>query len=139
MKFNALIMKIHFIPDWSYSINNQIDPHMRENVFSDYFSKLNLSINSLNTESFNYNIEKDVNYHKYGNIGLLLLISILFILIFVILKKYKLCSKSNKVVSGLKLSELQTIELNEKPVEGNLIHTSNANKNIDSKVILTLK
>jgi hypothetical protein len=43
------------------------------------------------------------------------------------------------VVSGLKLSELQTIELNEKPVEGNLIHTSNANKNIDSKVILTLK
>jgi hypothetical protein len=131
--------EIHFIPDWSYSINNQIDPHMRENVFSDYFSKLNMSISSLNTESLNYDFEKDVNYHKYGNIGLLLLISILFILIIVIFKRYELCSKTNRAVPGVKLSDLQTIELNEKPNEGNPTISSNVNKNTDSKVVLTLK
>ncbi len=83
---------------FEHSINNQIDPHMRENVFWDYFSKLNLSINSLNTKSFNYSIEKHINYHKCGNIGLLLLINILLFLIFVIFKKYKLCSKTKTIL-----------------------------------------
>jgi hypothetical protein len=50
-----------------------------------------------------------------------------------------LCSTTNRAVSGLKLSELQTIEMNERPVEGNQTHTLNANKNTDSKNILTLK
>jgi hypothetical protein len=62
--------ELHFIPSWSYSIDHQIDYNMRENIYLIYFFKLNLSKNSLNTDSFKDTASKSFNWYEFFNIVL---------------------------------------------------------------------
>jgi hypothetical protein len=129
--------EVRFIPSWSYDINNHLDPHMRQNVFSDYFSKLNLSIDSLNTETFIENFDKEIDYHKHGNVFLVIVILVLCITFIFIIWKFKICNSINvqsraHVETG---PQTQTIELMDKP---KCKADANINKSTDSKVILTL-
>ncbi len=105
--------ELRFVPDWSYSINHMIDAHMRENIFNDYFSKLNVSINSLNTKHFEGNIQEITNVHAYGNAFLLTIIIILTIIFIYIIMKYKICLKSRAVTEVYNDLEFQSLKLNE--------------------------
>jgi hypothetical protein len=90
-----------------------IDAHMRENIFNDYFSKLNVSINSLNTKHFEGNIQEITNVHAYGNAFLLTIIIILTIIFIYIIMKYKICLKSRAVTEVYNDLEFQSLKLNE--------------------------
>jgi hypothetical protein len=85
---------------------------MRQNVFSDYFSKLNLSIDSLNTEKFIENFDKETDYHKHRNIFLLIVILILCLAFIFFIWKFKLCNRINIENSAQVASGPQTQPLN---------------------------
>jgi hypothetical protein len=60
-----------------------------------FFSKLNLSIDSLNTENFIENFDKETDYHKYGNIFLVIVIFVLCIAFIFFIRKFKICNRIN--------------------------------------------
>jgi hypothetical protein len=135
--------ELHFVPMWSYAINHVIDPHMRSNLYDNYFSKLNMSINSLNTQSFNDKLENVNDHHKVANF-ILLSIIIFSCIAVVIWLQFKKCKKSslkrNNKFLNIEQNNMETIDLEE--IAGNdSIVTNNKSKpkSTESKVILTLK
>ena len=109
---------------------------MQQNVNADYFLKLNLSINSINTESNWENNDTSINYHKYGNIVLCLIIIGLGVVVFIIIKF--------KYFKGIQTNHNSNIQLNESQTNEFYDKSMNASKAVlkkitESKVLLTLK
>jgi hypothetical protein len=109
--------ELHFIPEWKYRVNHQLDPLMRQKLYNSYFAKLNLSINDLNDNLVNRSESFIENPHKYGNILMIGLIVIICVLFFVLYKrKTSLLSAMNAQNYALVSKEMPSVELNAMPL-----------------------
>ena len=59
--------ELHFMPELTYRVNHQLDLHMRQKLWTNYFGKLNLSINELNEEQVDLKEGVFENPYKIGN------------------------------------------------------------------------
>lgn len=134
-----LYSELHFVPSWSYTINHQLNPNLRNDLYDNFFSKLNMSINLLNTQSFDDRPNKSGSVHKIANF-ILLRIIIFGCITIVFWLKFKKCRKgyieSNNTLENV---ERNMHSIGSKEIRDNGLSLNPRTKCNDNKVVLTLK
>ena len=128
--------ELHFIPEWTYRVNHMLDPHMRQKLYNNYFSKLNLSINELDSEQIDERYSYET-HHKVGNVILIILIVGILVAVLIMYKsknKKNLINKRSCVVADMNLQELEGLNI----VKPQIKRTAESSKS-DAKVILTME
>ena len=98
--------EFHFVPEWTYRVNHQLDPLMRHNIYENYFRQIDRSLNQILDDPDSYSIN-NFNGQNVNIILIFLVITLAGALMFTVcLMKKRLISRNKSHNENIEIEEV---------------------------------